>query len=190
MKIRSGFVSNSSSSSFVIAIDKLPESADEVRGLFFGDKQYVEYEGSNKEHVGKKLKTSKLAKIILDSIRRGKDWKRRLAPVEYKMSESLSSKVTTTSLHLLVKYLKTLDEFKRTSKEMVDSEYTKEKGDKMMLLGDANIAAATKLLSTLMSGKIIRGFYFSDYTFSPYEDYLENGSCFLGIDSIKFLKDG
>lgn len=36
MKIRSGFVSNSSSSSFIVALKKRPETADELRELFFG----------------------------------------------------------------------------------------------------------------------------------------------------------
>jgi hypothetical protein len=39
MKIRRGFVSNSSSSSFVIALDKKPESAEELQEILFGDRQ-------------------------------------------------------------------------------------------------------------------------------------------------------
>ncbi|MHA2280062.1 MAG: hypothetical protein ACXAC5_04195 [Promethearchaeota archaeon] len=37
MKIRSGFVSNSSSSSFIVAFPKIPTSADEVKALLFPD---------------------------------------------------------------------------------------------------------------------------------------------------------
>jgi len=37
MKIRSGFVSNSSSSSFILKFDKLPESVEEVKVLLFGE---------------------------------------------------------------------------------------------------------------------------------------------------------
>ena len=37
MKIRNGFVSNSSSSSFILKFDKLPESVEEVRELLYGE---------------------------------------------------------------------------------------------------------------------------------------------------------
>jgi len=37
MKIRNGFVSNSSSSSFVVAFPKKPESAEEVQEIMFGN---------------------------------------------------------------------------------------------------------------------------------------------------------
>ncbi len=40
MKIRNGFVSNSSSSSFVVAFPVIPQSVDEVRKLLFGDAVY------------------------------------------------------------------------------------------------------------------------------------------------------
>jgi len=37
VKIRTGFVSNSSSSSFVVAFDSIPESAHSLQTLLFGD---------------------------------------------------------------------------------------------------------------------------------------------------------
>lgn len=37
MKIRNGFVSNSSSSSFLIAFNKMPESREEIKNFFFKD---------------------------------------------------------------------------------------------------------------------------------------------------------
>lgn len=42
MKIRNGFVSNSSSSSFIVAFDKYPENADDMRKLLFGDKETID----------------------------------------------------------------------------------------------------------------------------------------------------
>ncbi len=41
MKIRSGFVSNSSSSSFIVAFEKLPESAEEIKQMLFGNQEIV-----------------------------------------------------------------------------------------------------------------------------------------------------
>ena len=40
MKIRNGFVSNSSSSSFVVAFPKKPESAEEVQEMMFGSTEW------------------------------------------------------------------------------------------------------------------------------------------------------
>lgn len=40
MKIRNGFVSNSSSSSFVVIFPKEPKSRDEVKQILFGDDEY------------------------------------------------------------------------------------------------------------------------------------------------------
>ena len=37
MKIRNGFVSNSSSSSFIVAFPEKPKSAEHVRKMMFGD---------------------------------------------------------------------------------------------------------------------------------------------------------
>jgi len=40
MKIRNGFVSNSSSSSFIVAFKKLPKSIKEMQDMLFGDEPY------------------------------------------------------------------------------------------------------------------------------------------------------
>lgn len=45
MKTRTGFVSNSSASSFVVAFKKIPEDADELRQMLFGDDDVREVDG-------------------------------------------------------------------------------------------------------------------------------------------------
>lgn len=39
MKIRKGFVSNSSSSSFIVSLDRKPESARELQRVLFGSEE-------------------------------------------------------------------------------------------------------------------------------------------------------
>jgi hypothetical protein len=49
VKIRAGFVSNSSSSSFVVAFPTIPHSVEEIKQLLFADKEIYSYEFSPKD---------------------------------------------------------------------------------------------------------------------------------------------
>ena len=67
MKIRNGFVSNSSSSSFIIPLKNIPSSVEEVQRMMFGDKSEVEYMYNwGDENV--KLSAYTLAEIVFNSI--------------------------------------------------------------------------------------------------------------------------
>jgi hypothetical protein len=61
MKIRNGFVSNSSSSSFIISLEENPSDHKEVQKLVFGDLEGV-------FPFDKYLKTEDISKIIYDEI--------------------------------------------------------------------------------------------------------------------------
>lgn len=70
MKIRNGFVSNSSSSSFVVALNKLPKNKDDIKKLFYDncDKSFY-------LDVEKTIDTDTLSKIIWNDLKRQKPTK-------------------------------------------------------------------------------------------------------------------
>lgn len=62
MKIRSGFVSNSSSSSFIVAFPREPKSARDVQRLMFGNETTI-------ERYDNVVSTYKIAKTVWEDIR-------------------------------------------------------------------------------------------------------------------------
>lgn len=62
MKSRSGFVSNSSSSSFIIGFETKPKSAAELCNLLFGDMDFVQY-------YDKAFSTSDIANTIFNDLK-------------------------------------------------------------------------------------------------------------------------
>ena len=63
MKIRNGFVSNSSSSSFILKFLKLPESVEEVRVLLFGENPPI-----LTSHWDEAISTTQVAEIFFKDI--------------------------------------------------------------------------------------------------------------------------
>jgi len=51
MKIRNGFVSNSSASSFVVALNKKPSSVKELKQILFGDDEKYSYPFEDQNHA-------------------------------------------------------------------------------------------------------------------------------------------
>lgn len=81
MRYRTGFVSNSSSSSFVVAFDKIPESAEELRQMLFGDAKM--FEGFDVSII-----TKQCFEDMKDTLH-GEEWGQN-GPVEY--NQPLSTK--------------------------------------------------------------------------------------------------
>ena len=65
MKIRNGFVSNSSSSSFVIAIPHKPKSPEDLKTMMFGQKRY-HYSGCDDPDYS----TQEIAETVFDDIKK------------------------------------------------------------------------------------------------------------------------
>ena len=80
MKIRSGFVSNSSSSSFVVVLEKRPESPEEIKEVLFKNIEsitYYDYVKSTKEiseRIFNDIKNfEKNSKYLIENIINGLD---------------------------------------------------------------------------------------------------------------------
>lgn len=74
MKIRSSFVTNSSSSSFIIAFDKKPESAEEMKQILFGSQEYFfdPYYDADSQYFNKrpeKYSALEVATIVFNDIK-------------------------------------------------------------------------------------------------------------------------
>ena len=72
MKIRAGFVSNSSSSMFVVAFPHVPKSAKEVQEILFGDKLKLD-----NPYDGGVTKTDLIADTVWNDIKPQKRWKEK-----------------------------------------------------------------------------------------------------------------
>ena len=67
MKIRNGFVSNSSSSSFIIPIKDIPSSVEDLQEMMFGDASEIDYM-YNWDDENVKLETRVMAEIVYKDI--------------------------------------------------------------------------------------------------------------------------
>lgn len=63
MRIRSGFVSNSSSSSFIFVFDRKPKNAEDLKKIMFGNQKTVHY-------FDYEFTTQHMAEIIFNSFRK------------------------------------------------------------------------------------------------------------------------
>ena len=77
MKIRNGFVSNSSSSSFLVAFPKAPKSISEVQSLMLGKTKHI----TNK-YTGEKLTATEAAKYVMAQIKKQKPVKPNYKKIE------------------------------------------------------------------------------------------------------------
>jgi len=71
MKTRTNFVSNSSSSSFIVAFPKVPESAEEMQEILFGTAQDLEnpdWDSKYNPSVDRSFPVSQVAQIVFDDI--------------------------------------------------------------------------------------------------------------------------
>jgi hypothetical protein len=69
MKIRTGFVSNSSSSAFIIAFSHKPKSVEDLKEMMFG-KQEWHYTGIYGDDAKKDISTQELAEAVFNDIGR------------------------------------------------------------------------------------------------------------------------
>ena len=64
MKIRNGFVSNSSSSSFIVAFEKLPASKEELQKILFDDQEFFSHPYNYCEHYPEGYPSEQIVGII------------------------------------------------------------------------------------------------------------------------------
>jgi hypothetical protein len=92
MKKRKGFVSNSSSSSFIVAFSKKPESVEEMQKLLFDDDQYFQSPYSDE-----KWSSSRIAEIVLNDMGTPATMQemRRLVSYDYDYDEDIDDDILT-----------------------------------------------------------------------------------------------
>jgi hypothetical protein len=67
MKVRSGFVSNSSSSSFIVSFEKVPKSKEELKKILFGERKEYHY-----PYGTEFFSTDEVADIVWKDIKKSK----------------------------------------------------------------------------------------------------------------------
>ena len=92
MKIRTNFVSNSSSSSFLVALPKIPTNAEDIKSILFG-----------KEEKAGKFTTLELSKIIwrdISDLWTEKSWREKSRDSWFWMSLDREEVIDFVEIHL------------------------------------------------------------------------------------------
>jgi hypothetical protein len=95
MKIRTGFVSNSSSSSFIVDLPQIPKSAKEMAEMIFGNKEYFEFDIFKKELFS----TKKIGEILF----------KRFEFNSAKYRKNLQNDIQTDLLHSIIESMRKED---------------------------------------------------------------------------------
>lgn len=160
MKIRPGFVSNSSSSSFIIALSKKPETAEELQGVLFKSQKKFSH-----PYERYKLDTIDIAKTVFkDVITAGK-----------------------TTLNMMISELNTGSVCSGPSyNEYVIPYWGTDKYDEQQIKYDKD---CIEFLQNFVSNNENKEFYIVEYgDDSEYECALEHGDIFENIPHIRISK--